>query len=257
MPDGSEGPDAGSVIMVTPEDDINATVAYRLRAAKAELGRINDLTTTESGAPFELPDSLPAVRELIDDLGDVRMVIVDPLMAASSVSLASNITARRRIMAPLQRLAKETGVAVVVSHHLVKSGSVAGSRGLTDAARIVHKVARDQENPRVRVFSVDKINIGADDAAPLRYVVAGEWPDTCVTWLWRAEDDAPGAPMGASQARVLLALRAAQGPMSAQDLAQSTGVAYGVVRVALVKLTRRGLVAKTERGRYAPVSVAA
>jgi AAA domain/MarR family len=250
MPDGTSGGPAGSVVMVTPEDDLNSTVAYRLRAVRADLSMIHDLTTLASGGPFELPDNLGELREAIDAIGDVRLVIIDPLMATASVSLASNVSCRRKVMAPLQRLAKDTGVAVVVSHHLVKSGAVAGSRGLTDAARIVHRVTRDPANPAVREFSVEKINIGADDLASLRYTVTGEGTKARVSWLWRSESGRLGKPAGDAQHRILMALRGAEGPLTGQQLAHRTGVAYSVVRVALVKLVRRGLAERGERGEY-------
>jgi len=250
MPDGTSGGPAGSVVMVTPEDDLNSTVAYRLRAVRADLSMIHDLTTVASGGPFELPDGLGELRELIDSIGDVRLVVIDPLLAVASVSLASNTTMRRKVMGPLQRLAKDTGIAVVVSHHLVKSGAVAGSRGLTDSARVVHRVTKDPANPTVREFSIEKINLDRDDLPALRYTVGGDWPETCVRWLWRHESGRLGQPAGDSQRRVLMALRAAEGPLTGQQLAHMTGISYGVVRVALTKLVRRGLAERGERGEY-------
>jgi len=128
--DDGQGGAPGSVVLVTPEDDPNETMAWRLRATGADLGKIFDLTTLESGAPFELPGSVAPLRALIDELGDVRLVVIDPLMAAVSRSISTNLAARRMI-APLMRMAKETGVAVVMVHHTVKSGQIAGSKGLT------------------------------------------------------------------------------------------------------------------------------
>lgn len=183
----------GSVVMISPEDDLNETVAYRLRAVGADLGKVHDLTFAHGGAPFELSvkagqfGSIPQLRELIDAIGDVVLVIIDPLMATVDGPIASNIAARR-VMSPLQRMAKETGVCVAMTHHTVKSGAVAGSKGLVDAARLVYRLAKDPANPAIRVLSVDKTN----NTAPLedaRYTIDGDGRDARIVWLGREELD--------------------------------------------------------------------
>ena len=107
---------------------------------------------------------------------------------------------------------------MICSHHLVKSGAVAGARAITDTARVVHRVTRDAENPRVRILSVDKANGFRDDGPALRYVVDGEGADARVAWLHRDETGNGTQPIGASQAKILMALRAAQQPMTGQQL---------------------------------------
>jgi RecA-family ATPase len=191
MPFGGTKTDPAAVIMVTPEDDLSETVAWRLRAAQADLGRVHDLTLTEHGAPFALSadskhdGSIAQLRQAVDELG-ARLVVIDPLMACIAFgTIATNLGARR-VIAPLQRLAKETGCAVLMTHHTVKSGAIAGSKGLLDAARVVYRVAKDRENPAIRVLSLEKSNVlGATD--DVRYLLTGEGHDTRVTWLSRDE----------------------------------------------------------------------
>ena len=183
----------GSVVMITPEDDLNETVAYRLRAVSADLGKIHDLTFMHGGAPFELSvkagqfGSIPQLRELIDAIGDVVLVIIDPLMAAVDGPISSNVAARR-VMSPLQRMAKETGVCVAMTHHTVKSGAVAGSKGLVDAARLVYRLAKDPANPAIRVLSMEKSNI-TSALEDVRYAIDGGGLDARVVWLGREELD--------------------------------------------------------------------
>jgi hypothetical protein len=192
MPGETAPSEPGSVILIAPEDDPSETVAWRLRAAEANLSRVHDLTLLDSGSPFELSASplregnVAQLREAIDQISDARLVVIDPLMAAIAAgSVATNLGARR-VLAPLQRLAKETGVTIVVSHHTVKSGAIAGSKGLIDAARVVYRVSRDAENPAVRVIALEKSNVlGA--AGDLRYTLAGDGHGTRVVWLSRDE----------------------------------------------------------------------
>jgi hypothetical protein len=153
------------------------------------LGRVHDLTYTESGAPFELSadgkheGSVGQLRQLVDE-HTARLVVIDPLLACLAYgSIASNIGARR-IMAPLQRLAKETGCALILTHHTVESGKVAGSKGLVDAARLVYRARKDRENPQIRVLAIEKANILAE-SDPVRYMICGDGPDTFVKWLDR------------------------------------------------------------------------
>ena len=191
MPFGDDDGEPAAVIMVTPEDDLSETVAWRLRAASADLSRVHDLTLTDSGTPFALSadstheGSIATLRAAVDDLG-ARLVVVDPLMACIGWGSITTNMGARRVMAPLQRLAKETGAAVVLTHHTVKSGAIAGSKGLLDAARVVYRVHRDKENPAVRVMSLEKSNVlGATE--DVRYLISGDGHDTCVSWLGRDE----------------------------------------------------------------------
>lgn len=191
MPFGTGAAEPAAVVMVTPEDDLSETVAWRLRAAGAALGNVHDLTLTETGAPFALSadathdGSIAQLRALVDETA-ARLVIIDPLMATVAYgSISTNIGARR-IMGPLQRLAKETGCSVVMTHHTVKSGAIAGSKGLLDAARVVYRVRKDKENPAVRVMALEKSNV-LGDTEDVRYTLAGEGTETRVAWLDREE----------------------------------------------------------------------
>lgn len=227
MPLRDAGETPGSVIMITPEDDLSETVAWRLRAAGANLAKVHDLTLLASGSPFELSASersagnVAQLREAIGAIGDVRLVVIDPLMACIAYgTIATNLGARR-VMAPLQRLAKETGVSIIMSHHTVKSGAIAGSKGLLDAARVVYRVRKDPENPAIRVMALEKSNVlGATE--DVRYTLAGEGRDTRVEWLsrealtqrrtsWRRVKPA-GKPGATASSALFLAAAAVRSP---------------------------------------------
>ena len=156
--DGSPAGPAGDVILVTPEDDPGSAVVHRLTAAGADLGRCHDATEL-GGGPFLIPGSLLELREQLAGWPETRLIIIDPLLACSTVSLAANVTVRQKIMLPLQRLARDYGVAVVLIHHTTKAGTVASSKGLTDACRSVLTVGLDKARPEVRVLEVAKTNI--------------------------------------------------------------------------------------------------
>ena len=174
-----------SVVMVTSEDDLQSTVAYRLRAAGADLSKVHDLTFDDDGNPFTLPGMIGELRRTVDKIGDVALIVIDPLMACVETSIASNLGARK-VIAPLQRLAAEVGCAVIVTHHTVKSGAVAGSKGLTDACRIVYTIEPDRENPAVMVMRSSKANITNGEGCR-RYYIQGKGNDAVVDFVTAGE----------------------------------------------------------------------
>jgi AAA domain len=154
-------------VLITPEDDIETTVAPRLTAAGADRSMVFNLTTLDSGAPFLLhadgktPGCIGSLRSLIDSEG-ITCVVIDPIMAClGNGSIASNKGARA-LLAPLLATAKETGVAIVLTHHTVigpdGKPKAAGSKGLIDTLRLVYMARKNQYNPAIRELVTYKTN---------------------------------------------------------------------------------------------------
>jgi hypothetical protein len=254
MPGQTEGTRPGHVIMITPEDSPQTSCARRLRAAGAELGMVHDLTETTAG-PFEIPGDLPVLRAAIDEIGDVAMVVIDPLSAVSSVSLSTANRVRQQIMSPLQRLARDTGVAMVVVHHTVKSGAIAGSKTITDAARSVMTVSLDEEDTRIRVLEVTKSNIASKTGSAVRYVVEGEWPATQVVYLPEsAAGVSEGSDVSLSPALRIAATAGDGQRRTAQQVAREAGCSYQLARQLLARMESAGTIAQVTQGVYQAVS---
>ena len=233
----------GSVMLVTSEDDPSLSTVWRLQAAGADLERVYDVTDD-----FTLPDSLPGLREDMEAIGDVRLVVIDPLAAVSSIPITSgNVRIRKYLTQPLERFARDSGASVVVIHHTVKSGRTAGSKAITDAARMVLRVARSAQDERIRVMTVDKTNIASDTAGAIAYTIAGTFPDVRVQYLALPDDEAPKREPTTGE-KVLTALIASPTPVETQHLAQELGIAYGTVRTALTRLKQAGEVYAPKRG---------
>ena len=129
MPDGSPGGRPAPCISIGLEDSPEASTIHRLTAAKAELGNVIDASESPSGTPFDVTTDLPWLREVNDQAGGVRLVVLDTLSAASPVALTSVTTVRNKIMRPLLAFARDTGAAVLVVHHTTKSGRDRGQQG--------------------------------------------------------------------------------------------------------------------------------
>jgi predicted ATP-dependent serine protease len=203
-------------VLITPEDDIETTVAPRLTAAGADKSKVFNLTTLDSGAPFLLhadgktPGCIGALRQLVDR-EQIRCVIIDPILSClGNGSIASNKGARA-LLAPLMAMAKETGIAIVLTHHTVLGSDgkpkAAGSKGLTDTLRLVYMARQDEYNPAIRVLSTLKTNGKPTD--DVRFVLnEADNGFTYVSWLdndemilrrtaWRMQAEQAGRELGA------------------------------------------------------------
>lgn len=250
LPGGSPANPAGSVLIVNAEDDPSTVLVHRLSAARADLTRVHDFSEPD-GAPFTLggpADCTPLLHEEITRRGDVRLVILDPLSGISAFGLTSVVRVQA-MMRPLRRVARDTGAAIVIIHHLTKKGDVAGSKAVVDSVRSVLVVDRTEDG--TRVFRVEKGNHVADAGAPVRYRIAGDGTAAAVEWL--GEETREGREGGPAQDRMLAALRTSPDPLTGQQLAAMTGIPYSSVRVILHKLSQRSLAYAPARGLWRAV----
>jgi len=113
------------------------------------------------------------------------MIVIDPLAAVVGWGSISTNAGARRLVEPLQDLAKDTGLAVLVVAHTVKSGVLQGSAGLPQALRTVYRVSRDKDNAAYRVLSLEKgNNVGQVD--DVKYTIAEDASGAVrVVWLDR------------------------------------------------------------------------
>ena len=253
VPDQEQPEEPGSVLLITSEDDPNMSPAWRLRAAQANLGKVYDMTEE-----FSIPESLPSLAEKIDEIGDVRLVVIDPLAdnlgyvpgTKRQLSMTSgNVTLRKHVMRPLEKLAKAKGVSLVVIHHTVKSGRVAGSKGITDAARMVLRITRPDETVPLRLITVEKTNIASDTDGPLAYTISGTWPEVVVNYVEPPKDETVIKPKTGPD-KILDYLQTVGGAHKVRDIADASGVDYNATRVALTRMKGEHKVINPERGTW-------
>jgi RecA-family ATPase len=190
-----------TVVMVGAEDDPETCVVHRLLASGADLERIHDMTwlgpnaeehphheSTHGRCECDLftiggdDSTLDQLEKKITALGDVGLVILDPLNALSGVTLKHDRIVRRDVMEPLQALAKRCNVAIILVHHFNKAGTVAGSQGIVDAARHVLEIRRANTLRQARIY---KTNLTDDDADLFDYYITGEKPAITVRFAGR------------------------------------------------------------------------
>ena len=174
-PDGTHCPQ-GSVIMLNAEDLNDEDITPRLEACGADLDKVTltDSTVSEEASEtekvFSLKHDIESLFALVDEIGDVRLIIIDPLNAFLGSEVNANKDSEiREILKPLQILAENKGLAVVVLSHLNKAvhleaiHRVSGSMGITGAARGAWTMIKDQADENRRLILPLKMNHGPDD----------------------------------------------------------------------------------------------
>ena len=175
----------GNVIILTAEDDLATTVVPRLKAAGADLGRVHFVQMVAARGKdgermFSLVDDLDLLRQKIAAVGDVRMVLVDPISAYLGVGKVDSFrtTDVRAMLAPVMDLARELEVAFIGILHFNKKTDVTNallrisdSLAFGAAARHVYAVVADAENNRT-VMVKGKNNNAPRDQKALAYTFA-------------------------------------------------------------------------------------
>lgn len=173
-PDGTRC-EAGNVLIWSGEDDPADTLLPRLLAAEGDAKRCYFVQGSRRAGeviPFDPARDLAQLREAIDNIGGISLLVVDPVVSAVTGDSHKN-TEVRRAMQPLVDLADACNCAVLGITHFSKGGQggdpsqrVVGSVAFTAVARVVMvaaKVKGDEEGQDARILARSKSNIGPDD----------------------------------------------------------------------------------------------
>jgi hypothetical protein len=170
----------GNVIWFNAEDGVRDTVLPRLVAAGADPKRIHFVSSARVGGEdkmFSLVTDLPLLRKAIKRIGNVVLVIIDPVSAYLGVGQVDGRSATdvRGVLTPLKDMAEELHVAVIGIAHFNKKDDiksallrVSDSIAYVAAARHVYAVLDDPEDKNSKLFVKAKNNLARDTKA-LRY----------------------------------------------------------------------------------------
>jgi AAA domain len=170
----------GNVILLTAEDDISDTVVPRLLAAGADLDRVEIVRmvrTNDDERLFSLVTDIDLLRRKIVEVGNVKLVQIDPISAYLGVGKIDSFRTPdvRAVLGPVTELASELMAAFVGVMHFNKKTDVTNallrisdSLAFGAAARHVYAVVDDAENKR-KLFVKGKNNLAADNTKALAY----------------------------------------------------------------------------------------
>jgi len=255
--------DRGTVVILSAEDDPADTIRPRLEAAGADLSRVYVIDAIQESTKdgerqrtFNLSVDLPRLSALLKDLGNVALIVIDPITAYLGDTDSHKNAEVRALLAPLSKLAEEHRSAVVCVSHLNKGGAssealmrVTGSLAFVAAARAAFIVARDPQNARRRIFLPAKNNIGNDQTGFAfsieSILLQGDITTSRIRWEAEAvtdmtadqalAPDLPGESTERNAAVEWLRDLLEDGPMSAKEVkshADQAGLAWRTVRRA-------------------------
>ena len=172
FPDGSRAK-RGNVVILSAEDHLTKILLPRLLAAGADTSRIHVVQGTvdprsKQTRLFSFDHDLSALKAKIDEIGDVTLVIVDPITAYMGLKVDSHQTSHvRSWLMPISAFAESLDCAVLIVAHFNKSSDgrsavdrISGSAAWSQAARRVLFVVQDGDR---RVFLRGKTNLSRFD----------------------------------------------------------------------------------------------
>ena len=172
-PDGTQC-EPGNVLIWSGEDDPADTLLPRLIAAGADPARcyfIEGVREAGEVHPFDPAIDFARLEAAAKEVGDVRFLLVDPVVSAVAGDDNKNSGVRRSLQ-PLVDLAAKIDLAVLGISHFSKGGAgndptsrVVGSVAYSAVARVVMVAAKmpNSANGSNRVLARSKSNIGPDN----------------------------------------------------------------------------------------------
>jgi RecA-family ATPase len=163
----------GSVIVLNAEDDAADTIIPRQIAAGTDLSRVHVVSAVKTDGHkgrrlFNLQSDLAILEDAIARVGDVRLVIIDPVSSYLGKVDSHKNAEVRTVLEPIGEMASRLRVAVVAVTHFSKGGGssanhrIIGSIAFVAAARAAFIVSRDPEDENRRLFVPSKNNLGPD-----------------------------------------------------------------------------------------------
>jgi RecA-family ATPase len=123
--EGSAAP--GNVMIMSAEDGIQDTIVPRLIAAGANTHRVHIVAAASKPdgtgrKTFSLKTDVDLLEMKAKEIGDVRLIIVDPISAYMGGSDGNGNVETREVLEPLADMANRLRIAVVAVTHLNKGG---------------------------------------------------------------------------------------------------------------------------------------
>ena len=178
-PNGEGVSPQGNVVILSAEENPSDSLVPRLEAAGADLSRIHfinmvrdrdEKTGHDRKRMFSLVSDLEKLRRKILELGDVIIVLIDPISAYLGIGKVDSYrdTDVRAALGPLKDLAEEMRVAVITVMHFNKKVDitnallrVSNSMAFVGLPRHAYGVIADTENHR-KLFVRAKNNDAAE-----------------------------------------------------------------------------------------------
>lgn len=160
----------GSTLILSAEDGKADTIRPRAEAAGADLTKLfvfESSLSDKDGAPrtFSLAHDLDLLAEAVTKIGDVHLIIIDPVTAYMGKVDSHSTGDVRAVLEPLSRFAEEHRVSVLAVTHPPKANQgnamrqFTGSFAYVAAARVAFCIVSEPDSDRHLMLGV-KNNVG-------------------------------------------------------------------------------------------------
>jgi len=169
--EGNAPSERGSVIILNAEDGGADTIVPRLMAAGADRGKVHIVSAVRSDdgrRSFNLQADLELLEELIAKIGDVVLIVIDPISSYLDKTDSHKNAEVRGVLEPVGEMAERLRVAVLSVTHFSKAGmgsttkalhKFIGSIAFVGAPRAAFAVIEDAEDSTRRLFLHAKNNL--------------------------------------------------------------------------------------------------
>jgi putative DNA primase/helicase len=263
-PEGVRAAERGNVIILSAEDDPEDTLGPRFDAAGGDSDKVHiiemvriygdDWKVEERG--FSLREDIARLATAIEEIGNVTLIVIDPITAYLGDEVDShNMADVRAVLHPLAEMAAKHMVAVLAITHLRKNTDgdavllVTGSLAFVAASRATFFVMRDQDNKNRRLFLTAKNNLAIDTTGLAYAIESFTLPQGIATSrvVWEsatiartADDELARQRAGKDQSTREMEIRwlkelLADGPIEVETIklaVKAAGLAWGTVRRA-------------------------
>jgi putative DNA primase/helicase len=258
----------GSVIILSAEDGAADTIVPRLIAAGADLTRVHIVSSVseidgKGRRAFNLQTDITLLERKISEIGDVVLVIVDPVSSYMGKTDSHKNSEVRGVLEPLSDMADRTRTAILTITHFSKAGAASSTKALhrfigsiafTGAPRAAFAVIDDAENEGRKLFLHAKNNLAAppqglafrleqtivaDNIVASRVAWDGEPVIITANQALAAEAAGDDSRTARGDAEEFLRELLASGPVpqkEVKDAAEGAGLAWATVRRAKERL---------------------
>ncbi len=169
-PDGSGAAKRGSVVYFSAEDATEQTLLPRFMAADGDRDKVHFVTAVkrEDGngvRSFHLQDDLRELEGKVAEIGDVELVVFDPISSYFGRTDTYRNSEVRSVLEPVAEFADRCGVTILGNTHFAKGSKAPASMRILDSvamsavARACYVVVEDADNPDRRLFLSAKANL--------------------------------------------------------------------------------------------------
>lgn len=208
----------------------------------------NDLVIAHD-FPCFLDGGTDILQRFIEENPSVRFVVIDTLgrLAPAPKRGSDQYIDTVRYLAPLQRIAHENDMAILLIHHLAKleyldpTDNLLGSTALSGTADTKLILKKVHSNSKLETT----LNIIGKDVYPQRLALHFD-KETC---RWKCNGEAFKVLNSDNRGEILDALRL-YGTMTPKAIAEQTEIKYNTVKSLCKRMAKDGELRKTDKGAY-------